>query len=65
MTHLRYFNLMGFFGWWTNAHILRRQTQSASQIDLFDRLAVPVQSRLESWMQPPVGQSIFTVLQKT
>jgi SAM-dependent methyltransferase len=65
VTHLRYFNFMGFFGWWSNAHILRRQTQSAFQIDLFERLAVPVESFLESWMEPPVGQSIFTVLEKT
>jgi len=64
VTHLRYFNFLGFFGWWTNAHILRRQAQSAPQIDLFDRLAVPVQSRVERWIEPPVGQSIFTVLEK-
>jgi SAM-dependent methyltransferase len=64
VTHLRYFNFIGFFGWWTNAHIFRRETQSAPQIDLFDRLAVPLQSRVERWIEPPVGQSIFTVLEK-
>jgi SAM-dependent methyltransferase len=64
VTHLRYFNLAGFFGWWANAHILRRQAQSEVQIDLFDRLVVPVQSALEKWIEPPVGQSIFTVLEK-
>jgi SAM-dependent methyltransferase len=64
VTHLRYFNLIGFFGWWANARILRREAQSASQIDLFDRVAVPVLSRVESWVEPPVGQSIFTVLEK-
>jgi 2-polyprenyl-3-methyl-5-hydroxy-6-metoxy-1,4-benzoquinol methylase len=62
---LRYFNLLGFFGWWTNSRILRRETQSESQIELFDRVAVPVMSRVEGWIDPPVGQSIFTVLEKT
>ena len=64
MTQLRYFNLLGFFGWWANAHILRRQTLSESQIELFERVAVPLQSRIERWVEPPVGQSIFTVIEK-
>jgi SAM-dependent methyltransferase len=65
VTHLRYFNFLGFFGWWANSHLFRRQAQSASQIDFFDRFAVPLQSRLESWVEPPVGQSLFTVLEKS
>lgn len=60
---LRYVNALGFFGWWTNAHVLRRTAQSESQIHLFDRL-VPVISRLESIIPPPFGQSLFAVLEK-
>src|ERR1700722_3025197 len=43
---LQYVNLVGFFGWWINAHILRSRTKSAAQIALFDKLIVPVASRL-------------------
>ena len=64
VTHIRYFNLVGFFGWWTNARILHREAQSESQIDLFDRVVVPLMSRIEKWIEPPVGQSIFTVIEK-
>jgi SAM-dependent methyltransferase len=64
VTHLRYFNFIGFFGWWSNSHLFRRQARSASQIDFFDRFAVPLQSKLEGWIEPPLGQSIFTVLEK-
>jgi SAM-dependent methyltransferase len=64
VTELRYFNLIGFFGWWTNAHVFHRQELSEWQIALFDRVGVPLLSRLEKWIAPPVGQSIFTVLQK-
>lgn len=60
---LRYVNALGFFGWWTNAHILRRQAQSETQIKIFDALA-PLLSRLESIVPPPFGQSIFAVLEK-
>lgn len=64
VSYSRYFNLLGFFGWWANSHVFRRQAQSESQIALFDRFAVPMQSRIEKWIEPPVGQSIFTVLEK-
>lgn len=57
-------NLIGFFGWWMNAHVFRRKAQSKVQIDVFDRYVVPVASRLESLLPPPFGQSIFAVLEK-
>lgn len=61
---LRFMNVVGFFGWWVNAKILRRQEQSGGQIEMFDRWIVPVQSVVERWLEPPVGQSIFAVLEK-
>jgi SAM-dependent methyltransferase len=60
----RYFNFPGFFGWWANARIFKKERQSAAQIEFFDSKVVPVICRVESWMEPPVGQSIFTVLEK-
>lgn len=59
----RYFNFPGFFGWWANAKLFRKEQQSAAQIEFFDSKVVPVISRVESWMEPPLGQSIFTVLE--
>ncbi|HEX5430991.1 MAG TPA: class I SAM-dependent methyltransferase [Bryobacteraceae bacterium] len=59
----RYFNSIGFFGWWANARIFRKEAQSPSQIEIFDRAVVPVLSRLESWIEPCFGQSIFTVIE--
>ena len=50
---LQYVNMVGFFGWWINAHVLRRHAQSETQIRLFDRYIVPVLSRLEEWIAPP------------
>jgi ubiquinone/menaquinone biosynthesis C-methylase UbiE len=61
----RYFNFPGFFGWWANAKLFKKERQSAAQIEFFDSKVVPVISRVESWMEPPVGQSIFTVLEKS
>ena len=61
---LRFMNTVGFFGWWVNAHILRRTEQSESQIRVFDRYIVPVLRRIETAVPPPFGQSLFVVLSK-
>ena len=61
---LYYVNAIGLFGWWMNAHILRRQAQSARQIAVFDRCVVPILSRVEGFVRPPFGQSLFAVLRK-
>ena len=59
-----YMNVCGFFGWWANSHIFRREAQSGGQIQFFDRYVVPIMSRLESTVPPPFGQSLFVVLEK-
>jgi hypothetical protein len=60
-----YLNAIGFFGWWTNSHILKRDTQSPAQIEFFDRYIVPVASRVERLIHPPFGQSLLVVLEKS
>jgi SAM-dependent methyltransferase len=59
-----YLNGAGFFAWWINAHLLKREAQSQAQIDFFDRFIVPVMSRVEGILKPPFGQSLFVVLEK-
>ena len=59
-----YMNAIGFFGWWVNAHVLKREAQSASQISFFDRYIVPLLSWLEGLIPPPFGQSLLVVLRK-
>lgn len=61
---LHYVNAAGFFGWWMNARIFRREAQSEGQIRIFDRCIVPWLSRLEAISPPPFGQSLFAVLRK-
>jgi len=59
---MRYANLPGFFGWWMNARILKREAQSPLQIHAFDRYAMPAIARVEGMVTPPFGQSLFAVL---
>jgi hypothetical protein len=60
----QYINAAGFIGWWANSKIFHRETQSRAQIVFFDRFVVPVMSRIEQWIAPPFGQSVFAVLRK-
>ncbi len=60
---LRYMNSIGFFGWWTNAHILKREAQSRRQIEIFDRYLVPPMAAVERVIPPPFGQSLLAVLE--
>jgi SAM-dependent methyltransferase len=61
---LRYMNVIGFFGWWVNARILKRTEQSESQILFFDSKVVPLLASVENRIAPPFGQSLFAVLVK-
>lgn len=61
---LHYVNLAGFFGWWMNSHVFRREAQSSGQIQIFDQCLVPILSRLEALARPPFGQSLLAVLRK-
>lgn len=61
VAELRYYNFIGIWGWWWNAKILRRQNQSDAQIRVFDKLFVPVLSRIEKILRPPLGQSLLIV----
>ncbi len=62
---MHHINSIGFFGWWANARIVRREVQSEFQIKVFDRYFVPVISRAEEFIRPPFGQSLFAVLEKS
>jgi ubiquinone/menaquinone biosynthesis C-methylase UbiE len=61
LEHLRYYNFAGIWGWWWNAKFGRRENQSDAQIRFFDGCIVPVLSRLEKFIPPPVGQSLLFV----
>ncbi len=60
---LRYSNAAGFAGWWINARVLKRQSQSEAQIAAFDWIA-PALEALERAIPPPFGLSTLALLRK-
>jgi hypothetical protein len=65
---VRYFNFVGFFGWWANAKFHKPKTLSDdsinAQIKIVDKFLIPVQRVFERLMPMPVGQSLLFVARK-
>ncbi len=59
--YMRYYNFIGIWGWWWNAKFGKLESQNDAQIRFFDRRVVPLISRVERWICPPLGQSILVV----
>ena len=64
VTELRFFNSIGVWAWFVNNRILKRRSQTAAQIKIFDVLLVPVLRLVERHLPPRFGQSLFAVLQR-
>lgn len=63
ITELRYFNFMGFWGWFINNRILNIKEQKNSQVKLFDKL-LPLQVKFERHFEPFVGQNLLIIGKK-
>ncbi len=58
---IRYFNFVGFFGWWFNNRVMKAKKNSSAQVQIFDKLIVPIASRIERVVPPPFGQSLGAI----
>jgi hypothetical protein len=62
INRLIYFNLPGYFAWWFNFCLLKREKFNPAQVRLFDSLIFPVANWCEArLLRPPIGQSIIAV----
>ena len=63
---LVYFNLLGYFAWWWNFHLLKKRSFAATQVQFFDRCIFPLQHRFEAHvLRPPVGMSLLALAEAT
>ena len=59
---LRYFNVVGYFGWWATFCLLKKRSFDIHAVGLFDRLIFPVVYWTESHVcAPPFGQSLIAI----
>jgi len=60
----RYANAPGAFIWFLAGRVFQQQTIKIAQMKLYDRLAIPIISRVESVLPPPRGQSLMVIAAK-
>ncbi len=62
LTHLHYFNGLGYLAWWANFRLLRMRRFEPRSVALFDRLLFPIVNAIERRIvRPPLGQSLVAV----
>ena len=60
----QYANFLGWFSWLLFCRLLRADPIGGALPRIFDRLFVPIVSRVERIVRPPIGQSILLIARK-
>ncbi|MBK5333053.1 MAG: class I SAM-dependent methyltransferase [Ilumatobacteraceae bacterium] len=61
----KYTNMLGFFAWWLVVRVLGRAPTSGRLALIYDRYFIPVISRVERFVRPPIGQSLLVIAQRS
>jgi SAM-dependent methyltransferase len=61
---ISYMNLPGIAAWFIAGRILRKKSIAAGDAKTYDRLVVPLLSRLESVVEPPIGSNLVAIARK-
>lgn len=59
-----YFDVMGIAPWWIKFCLFKSVTVEAASVRFYDRFIVPVMSRMESVIHPPLGKNLIVVAEK-
>ena len=60
-----YTNMPGFFAWWLVVRLLGRTPTAGRLATVYDRWFIPVIRRVERLVQPPIGQSLLIIAQRS
>jgi SAM-dependent methyltransferase len=61
---VHFINIVGVLTWFVMGRVLRRPTLTAASVKLFDRVAIPLISRIEGVWSPPIGQNLLLISRK-
>ena len=61
---ISYMNLLGIAAWFLAGRILKQTSIAAGPAKTYDRLVVPLLSRLEAIVEPPVGSNLVAIARK-
>jgi SAM-dependent methyltransferase len=60
----KYFDFAGIFPWWVKYKLLKSDSLESGAVTLYDKIAVPVISRLEKILPVPIGKNILLIAEK-
>ena len=58
---IKYFDIVGVIPWYVLSCVLKLTGQNPTTVKLYDKLIVPVMSRLEKYLPIPVGKNIYAI----
>jgi len=61
---LHYFDIFGVLPWWLINTLGGRKNFDAGMARLYDRLAVPLARKIESFVTPPVGKNLVMIARR-
>jgi len=62
IAQLRYYNIIGYFGWWLTFGVLGKRRFNLPAVRLFDRFLFPPVHAIENHLcAPPFGQSLLAI----
>jgi len=58
---IKYFDIVGIIPWYILSCVLKLTGQNPTTVKLYDKLIVPIMSRLEKYLPIPVGKNIYAI----
>jgi len=58
---IKYFDIVGVIPWYILSCVLKLTGQNPTTVKLYDKLIVPIMSRLEKHLPTPVGKNIYAI----
>lgn len=60
----KYFNFAGIFPWYIKYKLLKSDSLESGAVNLYDKFAVPIVRRVESYLTFPLGSNILLIAEK-
>lgn len=64
ISKIYFFDVVGFFPWWIKYKLLRSKSLESSAVKVYDKLVVPIASRIEPIIRAPFGKNLIAVAEK-
>jgi SAM-dependent methyltransferase len=62
---ISYMNFPGIAAWFMAGRVMKKTNIAVSEAKTYDRLVVPILSRVESMIEPPIGSNLVAIARKS